>query len=243
MRNGDAPIQELDSVGGRLEPLARQLSYVLHDLKMQRAQVTEMQLSLRQQVVNRTNALERTIGSLRVQATLDALTRLANRRALDTHLPQAIDRCRERGVDLCLLMIDVDHFKNLNDTCGHPVGDQLLSSIGQIIRSTVRDGDGAFRYGGDEFAVVLESHTAESGRALADRLTSLVDALAGTLKVTPAPRLSIGVATLSRVTEPKADALLRSADQDLYDLKKSRKSVRLANPSPAATIPATQSPR
>ncbi len=181
-----------------------------------------MENTLRQHVASRTTALERTIGSLKQQAIRDALTGLHNRRAMNEHLPQAVERCREGKSDLCLLMIDVDYFKQLNDACGHPAGDELLRNIGQIIRSTIRDGDAAFRYGGDEFAIVMEGQTESSGRALADRLRSLVDALARTIKVAPSPRLSIGIATLEQVSPKEASTLLHAADRSLYEVKKAR---------------------
>lgn len=224
IRSGDAPIESLTGVGGQLAPLAAEFAALCHDLRRQRAELTKMQATLRQHVASRTNALERTIGSLKLKASRDALTGLYNRRAMDEHLPKAVERCREAGSDLCLLMIDVDHFKQLNDTCGHPAGDELLRNIGQIIRSTCRDGDVAFRYGGDEFAVVLENHGDPEGRALANRLRSLVDALARTMKVDPSPRLSIGMATLKNSPAAEASALLKAADQNLYEIKKSRGS-------------------
>ena len=105
------------------------------------------------------------------------MTGLYNRRLLDQHLPPIIDRCRNTQTHLSLLMIDVDHFKKLNDTLGHAAGDEMLRDIAQIIRSTIRENDSAFRYGGDEFVVVLEGFDAEAGQALGDRLISLVDAL------------------------------------------------------------------
>ncbi len=222
IRSGDAPIDELSNVEGALAPLARELALLCHDLGRQRAEVATMEANLRQHVANRTNALERKIGSLRQQATRDVLTGLYNRRSLDELLPQAIERCRASGTDLCLLMIDVDHFKKLNDTRGHPAGDELLRNIGQIIRSTIRDGDAAFRYGGDEFVVVMEGQEVTSGRALCDRLTSLVNGLVQTFKVTPAPALSIGLATLGGRSTSDPAELIRAADDSLYDVKRTR---------------------
>ncbi len=125
--------------------------------------------------------------------------------------------------NLSLLMIDVDHFKILNDTLGHAAGDELLRDIAQIIRSTIRENDVAFRYGGDEFIVVLEGFDAEAGAALGDRLISLVDALAQTLKVNPKPRLSIGVATIKDLTKATPTSLMQEADRLLYEEKRIRK--------------------
>ncbi len=222
IRSGEAPIESFSSIGGRLAPLASELAELCRDLGRQCAELATMEANLRLQVANRTNALERTIGSLKRQASRDALTGLYNRRALDEHLPQAFERCHEAKNDLCLLMIDVDYFKQLNDTLGHPAGDDLLRNIGQIIRSTVRETDIPFRYGGDEFVVVMEGQSHQFGQILSDRLRSLVDALARTIKVQPSPRLSVGIATLKELHTQNVEALLAAADQSLYEIKKSR---------------------
>jgi diguanylate cyclase (GGDEF)-like protein len=126
-------------------------------------------------------------------------------------------------------MIDVDHFKGLNDTLGHAAGDQLLRDIGQLIRSSVRDGrDAAFRVGGDEFVVLMPGATPAAAASLAQRLISLVDAHAKTLRTIPKPRLAIGVALLSELPANKVGAheLLRAADRVLYKIKSERKSAR-----------------
>ena len=129
---------------------------MLRDSRRKRAEAAALEHETRQRIANRTDALERTIGSLRQQATRDVLTGLFNRRMLEEYLPQAVKRCKEARIGLCLLMIDVDHFKLLNDTLGHAAGDELLKTIGQLIRSTIREKDLAFRCGGDEFVVQLE---------------------------------------------------------------------------------------
>jgi diguanylate cyclase (GGDEF)-like protein len=150
---------------------------------------------------------------------------LFNRRLLDQYLPQAVARAKHVRDDLCLLMIDVDNFKLLNDTLGHSAGDDLLRAIGQLIRSAVRGEDVAFRCGGDEFVLLLPGYDQKAGRALGDRLIMLVDALAKTIRVPLAPRLSIGVATVGTLSgEVTAQALLQEADKSLYDMKEQHHS-------------------
>jgi diguanylate cyclase (GGDEF)-like protein len=223
IRAGRAAIEELSSIEGRLAPLAAQIQELLHELRSQKAANAGTDLELRQRIANRTEALERKIGSLRQQATRDVLTGLFNRRMLDEQLAQAIERCQATSALLTVLMIDVDNFKLLNDTLGHAAGDDLLRSIGQIIRSTVRESDAAFRVGGDEFVILLEGAEDHAAQALADRLTSLVDALAKTLHVDKPARLSIGVAHLSDLKIPSPEALLQNADEALYRIKANRK--------------------
>ncbi|HWE92522.1 MAG TPA: GGDEF domain-containing protein [Tepidisphaeraceae bacterium] len=225
IRAGRAAIEELSQIHGRLAPLAAQVQELLRELRGQKAAIGEMDNEVRQRIASRTQALERKIGSLRHQATRDVLTGLFNRRMLDEHLAQAIERCRVGGMYLAVLMIDVDNFKCLNDTMGHAAGDEFLRSIGQIIRSTVREADAAFRCGGDEFVIVLEGADAEAAHAMAERLTSLVDSLVKTLHVRKPPRLSIGVSKLQDMKNPSAEGLMHNADQDLYAIKARRKSL------------------
>jgi diguanylate cyclase len=154
--------------------------------------------------------------------------------------------------ELCLLMIDVDHFKRLNDTLGHPTGDALLKSIGQIIRSAARGEDVAFRFGGDEFLIVMLGANEKAGRLLADRITSLVDGLCKTYKVTPRPRLSVGLVTPASLPDPQqatVESLLAEVDRRLYAVKathhaehKTRSGVAPAVAVPATAVPANALP-
>ncbi len=218
-RRGQIPIDELSQVSGGIAPLIPMIQGLLRDLRQQKAAIAKLEAEIRQRVAKRTDALERTIDSLRHQATRDALTGLFNRRFLDQYLPQATQRCQQDRIELCLLMIDVDNFKPLNDTLGHAAGDELLKAIGQLIRSAVRGDDVAFRCGGDEFVVLLPGCSVEAGKSLAGRLTSLVDALVKTLRVAKPPRLSIGLSNLTSLQTPTAENLLAEADRDLYAIK------------------------
>jgi diguanylate cyclase (GGDEF)-like protein len=227
IRAGEAPIEELSRIGGRLLPIASQIQSLMRDLRQQQA---ETNFELRERVANRTSALERTIGSLRQQASRDGLTGLYNRRAFDEVLAKAIERWKTHAESITLLMIDVDHFKILNDVLGHAVGDELLRSVAQIIRSSIRPQDHAFRWGGDEFAIVLEESDAAAGKAMADRLVSLVDGLAKTYRVPLPPRLSIGVSNLADLPAPTAETFVAAADRVLYAVKANRKKAsRLAS--------------
>jgi diguanylate cyclase (GGDEF)-like protein len=223
VRSGELPIDELKAIDGFLGALSLEVQEMLHEIRQQRSAIAAIEAELPQRVASRTSALERTIGSLRQQAIRDPMTGLYNRRLLDQHLPPIVERCRLSKAHLSLLMIDVDHFKVLNDTLGHAAGDELLRDIAQIIRSTIRENDVAFRYGGDEFIVVLEGFDAEAGAALGDRLISLVDALAQTLRVEPKPRLSIGVATIKDLAKATPTSLVQEADRLLYEEKRNRK--------------------
>lgn len=223
VRAGDLPIDELSRIEGGPAPLVAVVQDLLRDLRRQRAAYTELELELSQRVANRTAALERKLGMLQQQASRDPLTGLYNRRLLDEHLPRLITESMSANAPLALLMIDVDHFKYVNDTLGHPAGDQVLTDIGHLIRGSIREQDLAFRFGGDEFVILLTDQSAAQAASLADRLVSLMDHLARTLRVEPPPRLSIGIAALRDLPHPTADTLLALADQRLYAIKHARR--------------------
>lgn len=219
VRRGIEPVSAFSQFRGPVAGLAVACHDVARDLRMERTRSSQLAEEVRQRIANRTEALERTIGTLRQQASRDGLTALLNRRSLDAYLPDAIERCRASGAPLCVLMIDIDHFKPLNDTLGHAAGDQMLKSVAQIIRSTIRENDLPFRNGGDEFVVVLEECDEAACRVMAERLGALGDSLGRTFRLLPPPSLSIGLSMLSDVKEHTASALLRRVDEVLYQVK------------------------
>lgn len=219
--DGSAPIESLNEVGGGLESVSAVCRQLLRELKKQRAAVTELNEEMRQRVAHRTDALERKIGTLQLQAMRDPLTGLYNRRALEQELPRVL-KLREESTfptDVCLLMIDLDHFKELNDTLGHPAGDKLLRDVGDLIRSTLRGNeyDLGFRCGGDEFVVLLGRGNAAAGTAVAIRLDTLVQQMTKPLHTAHPVRMSIGIAAASEIHGPvTAATLIKTADERLY---------------------------
>lgn len=233
IRAGERPIEELAEVGGGLTPIVPLVQELLRDVRQQRLAVAELEAEMRQRVASRTSALERQLGSMRAQATRDPLTGLFNRRMLDSCLPKLIENCRADSVDLAVLAIDVDNFKELNDTLGHSAGDELLKSIGQIVRSGVRECDTAIRCGGDEFVVLLPGCPPHVARDLATRLTAMVHAMGKTLKTRRPAGLSVGLALLRQLPagstpEDAATELLKAADKHLYEVKAARKAGKAA---------------
>jgi diguanylate cyclase (GGDEF)-like protein len=226
---GEISVEELTSArvsNGRLKPLVMVIATILLDLKQQHAERAALEQEIRDRIANRTDALQRKIGTLQLQATRDALTGLGNRRGFDAELPRVLEHCQATGTDACLLMIDVDNFKPLNDTLGHPAGDQLLREIGQLIRSTLRGNDLAFRCGGDEFVVLLLGCDIRAGTAIGQRMTSLVKDLTKTLAVPHPPQLSIGAAAVSELKSPTPQLLTQTADARLYAVKATKPRVR-----------------
>jgi diguanylate cyclase (GGDEF)-like protein len=157
---------------------------------------------------------------LRLLATRDPLTGLLNRRAFDTALAEEAERARRLGHPLVLVMLDLDHFKSINDTRGHPSGDAALAAVARVLESGVRSIDKVARIGGEEFAVLLMETDACDGFAVAERLVAQVRgqpiAMAGgePLAVT----ISAGVASLPMHADADT-TLLASADKALYAAK------------------------
>ena len=146
----------------------------------------------------------------------DELTHLANRRYLAQRYLQEMQRARRHRKSLAILMMDIDHFKLVNDTHGHLVGDAVLAEVAQIITRSVRDSDVSARYGGEEFAVILSESDLDGAMRLAGRLRAAVEAaeFPSGLRVT----ISIGVAATA---EPeRLSKLLEEADRALYDAKR-----------------------
>lgn len=118
----------------------------------------------------RIQLLERSLDDLRHDAATDGLTKLHNRRSFDTRLRDAAGQAMNSGEPLSLLMIDIDHFKRVNDRFGHPTGDQVLRLVAATLTANLRAEDFIARYGGEEFAVILSCTPPNEALALADRL-------------------------------------------------------------------------
>lgn len=104
----------------------------------------------------------------------DPLTGLANRRNYDSRLTHALDSAKSKGHTHCLMLLDIDHFKNVNDTCGHDAGDQLLVEIAQNLTGALRVRDTLVRLGGDEFALLIERAETDDMKVLAEKLRKIV---------------------------------------------------------------------
>ncbi len=168
-------------------------------------------------------------------ALTDTLTGLANRRRLDEALANEVRRARREGHPLALLLLDIDWFKQLNDTHGHPAGDAVLRALGQLLgRFAQRAGDLAARFGGEEFVVLMANADATQAAAMAERIRRAVESSVADPAGAPVT-VSIGVAT----TGPSStgELLVRQADAALYHAKREGRNRVVVNASshPLAT--------
>jgi diguanylate cyclase (GGDEF)-like protein/PAS domain S-box-containing protein len=178
--------------------------------------LVKLNIELESRVSERTVQLEQLAREMEAQSLTDQLTGLPNRRALDQKLTDEIRLAERYGTALSLLLLDVDNFKQYNDSFGHPAADEVLRILGRALQKHTRATDCAARWGGEEFAVLLR-HTNESGAlAVAERIRQAISSEQGSHR---AVTVSIGVATLTHDWED-GGSLLARADQALYDAKR-----------------------
>jgi diguanylate cyclase (GGDEF)-like protein len=165
-----------------------------------------------------TTELEDVNRQLQAFASIDPLTQLMNRRVLDERLDQEFARATRYGHKLACMMLDVDHFKKVNDTYGHQVGDEVLVQVAAAIRATIRKTDVAARYGGEEFVVLVPETPWTGAQVLAERLRHAV-ASSRSETAQPSVTVSIGIAA-TELGLGSARELLKRADEALYEAKR-----------------------
>lgn len=162
----------------------------------------------------------RELGEARRRSMVDPLTSLWNRAGLDTILSRELGHAADRGVPLSVAMVDLDHFKEVNDRYGHGAGDAVLSEVARRLRIAARPADSVARYGGEEFVVVLPDCGEREAHVVADRLRTRI----GSSPVVVGHSLHVGVTCSVGIAtahpDEGADVLLTRADVALYDAKR-----------------------
>jgi two-component system, cell cycle response regulator len=148
-------------------------------------------------------------------AATDSLTGLPNRETFQRSLSQEVARAARTGGEMSVLLLDLDHFKRINDTLGHQAGDAVLRSVAGVLDESCRPFDTPSRYGGEEFAVVLPNTGEQDARHAAERLRTAIASAA----IDPAVTVSIGLAAFPS-DGPDGDSLVRAADEALYASKR-----------------------
>lgn len=158
---------------------------------------------------------------LREQATRDPLTNLYNRRYLEEMFSQELARASRENYPVCVIMMDIDRFKRVNDTCGHKAGDDVLRALSTLILMHIRRFDAACRFGGEEFVIVMPRLSIETGRERAEFLRrEFANMPPHCAEMKVSPTLSVGLASYPR-DGTNGEELLNAADQALYAAKSS----------------------
>lgn len=182
-------------------------------------------LRFEQKIIDQAERLRRINQSLAEQAITDTLTGLSNRRGLEAQMEAILRLARRRRQPTSLLMLDVDHFKDYNDTFGHPAGDMALREVARVLQETARRSDIVGRFGGEEFVVLLPETGWEGAQDVAERIR---EAVAGLDDLERRVTVSVGIATRGGLEGGDAvvggnralgDQLIREADEALYAAK------------------------
>ncbi|MAE66856.1 MAG: hypothetical protein CMJ18_21575 [Phycisphaeraceae bacterium] len=210
-------VQREDEIG-RLARMARQ---IMTDHTRGRMESDRLRRTIDDRVARATRVAT---SKLHRQSRRDPMTDLENRRHLDERLEPLVAKLRDERQDLFCVLIDMDNFKQINDTCGHQVGDEMIVLLGQMIRAAVRRDDIAVRLGGDEFVVLMPRCSKDRVVVgVVEQIRHLYRQQIETMLPHSAIDLSIGVASLLRDRPETGRQLLEMADQNLYEAKRNGK--------------------
>jgi diguanylate cyclase (GGDEF)-like protein len=185
----------------------------------ERSELAEAMRAVNDHLMERLGEIQSLQEQLREQAIRDVLTGLFNRRYLDEVFERELARAMREGYPLTVMMLDLDHFKKLNDTYGHQAGDEVLKSLGNMLRKNARTEDIPCRYGGEEFLLVLPNMSLADARVRAEQLREKFESMHIAFgQFSMAGTLSIGIATFPGHGRTR-DELIEGADQALYAAK------------------------
>lgn len=214
----------LDNEIGKLAKLFKSMSGSLQSFRSDMQRLTH---SLEDQVKVRTRELQRAKDKAEKEATIDSLTQIPNRHSFYNRAKAMVQQADHAGEPLCFLMLDIDFFKIINDTYGHPQGDQVLVACARTIENTIREKDLLGRLGGEEFAVVLPNTSLEEARVIAERIRVRIAELSFyTTQRTQSfhTTISIGISCAAE-TIYAYELLYKHADLALYEAKQSGRNL------------------
>jgi diguanylate cyclase (GGDEF)-like protein/PAS domain S-box-containing protein len=179
---------------------------------------------------------KRVEAQLKHLAEHDPLTGLLNRRRFEAELSRHVAQARRYGAEGAVIVLDVDHFKRVNDTCGHGAGDRLIARVAEALRGRLRGTDLIARLGGDEFAILLPKAGRDGAEAVAASLVETIRAQAGAEAdpLAPAVTISVGVAMVGSGAASDPDELVAAADLAMYATKQAGRDGYAFAPAPVA---------
>jgi diguanylate cyclase (GGDEF)-like protein len=180
-------------------------------------------ISPKDDLLKRLLKLEKEHHVLKSLSITDGLTGLYNKRFFNRQMKIEITRTRRTGQPFCLMFIDLDNFKTLNDTLGHTKGDEFLVRISRLICQKIRPTDFACRYGGDEFTIIMPATSLFDGISMAQRWHDLIKQVAAQMKVNVSA--SIGIDEFDVFCTLNAEEFIDKVDKELYSAKKSGKNM------------------
>lgn len=211
---------KLDNEIGKLAKLFKSMSGSLQQFRSEMQHLTH---TLEDQVKVRTRELQKAKDKAEKEATIDSLTQIPNRHSFYNRAKALLQQADHTGAPVCFLMLDIDFFKIINDSYGHPQGDKVLVACAHTIEKTIRDKDLLGRLGGEEFAVVLPSTSLEEAQVIAERIRArIAEQSFHTAQHTQRfhTTISIGISSSSE-TIYAYELLYKHADQALYEAKQS----------------------
>jgi diguanylate cyclase (GGDEF)-like protein len=218
---------EVDTVGGRILAATRQI-FPYFDLTLENESAyLEIVDRARAELINVSGGFidqllqqQQQIQMLRRQATHDGLTQLMNYQFFQETLGREIARARRSGMPLTIIMADIDRFKAVNDTHGHPAGDLAIQTVAEVMRSGLRDTDSIARYGGEEFSMILFNIQPQDAIIVADRIRQKIsETIIAFDKRSFQLTMSFGIATLQPDENSTKEDLISRADKALYRAK------------------------
>ncbi len=191
------------------------------DLVFKPIRYRELMLRLKRVLKERQLSIDRAkmLKTLEKLAITDGLTRLYNLRHFYKQLEIEIDRCNRYGHSLALLLLDIDHFKKCNDTYGHLEGDKVLVRLGQIIKVCLRTMDSAYRYGGEEFTIILPETTGKEANNVAERISASVESERFSTKTGEDFSITVSIGVTEYFKEEQLSTFIHRADQAMYKSK------------------------
>ncbi len=215
--DGTNSLPQLESDSDEVAELYRAIRRTLESAAAHRVEAKTLRRTMDDSIRKETG---RATDRLRREAQSDALTGLGNRRALEDQVDLLLEDAARQGQTLTALVIDLDNFKVINDTLGHPVGDECLAFVGSLLAAGLRAQDRAYRYGGDEFVVLMPGATTEAAEGVARRIATLFAQMPWPHRNVPRPTFSIGVGAARPGEQIDARELIRRADEAMYASKR-----------------------